>query len=349
MTQTYLITGGAGFIGSHLTEALLERGDQVTVLDDLSTGRLENLRGVRSHPGLRVEIGSVLDELRVDELVHSSDVVIHLAAAVGVQLIVDEPLRSFTTNLRGSEIVIGAAHRYRRKILVASTSEIYGKNGSDKLVETADRILGTTSIARWSYSTAKAVDEILALNYHRERGLQTVIVRLFNTVGPRQSPGYGMVIPRLARQAFNGEPLTVHGDGRQSRCFGHVSDIVRALVSLVDHPDAVGEVYNVGGSEEIEIIELARRIVERAGSPSEINLISYEQAYAEGFEDMRRRVPDTTKLRNLTGWEPRCTLDDVLDDAILDAKQEFEVNAARVIDVREGQLAGIAQQVPSTS
>ena len=229
MTQTYLITGGAGFIGSHLTDALLERGDRVVVLDDLSTGSLANLREVRSHPRLRIEIGSVLDELRVDELVHTCDVVFHLAAAVGVQLIVNEPLRSFTTNLRGSEIVIGAAHRYRRKVMVASTSEIYGKNGADKLVETADRILGTTSISRWSYSTAKAVDEILALNYHRERGLQAVIVRLFNTVGPRQSPGYGMVIPRLARQAVNGEPLTVHGDGGQSRCFGHVSDIVRAL------------------------------------------------------------------------------------------------------------------------
>ncbi len=318
----YLVTGGAGFIGSHLTEALLARGDEVVVLDDLSTGRSENLRSIRSHPRLRIEAGSVLDELRVDVLVHRSDVVVHLAAAVGVKLILDEPLRSFTTNIRGSEIVIGAAHRYRRKILVASTSEIYGKNGADSLGESADRILGDTSVARWSYSTAKAVDEILALMYHRERDLQSIVARLFNTVGPRQSAGYGMVIPRLAQQAVHGRPLTVFGDGRQSRCFCHVLDVVAALVGLLDHPDAIGQVFNVGSSEEVTILDLAQRIIDRTGK-STVEFIPYEQAYAEGFEDMRRRVPDTTKLRRLTGWEPSRTLDDILDDALADAQRHL--------------------------
>ena len=322
MRETYLITGGAGFIGSHLTEALLERGDHVLVLDDLSTGSLRNLVGVASHPNLEVEVGSVLDELKVDQMVHRADVVVHLAAAVGVKLIIEEPLRSFTTNIRGSEIVIAAAHRYRRKILVASTSEVYGKNDDDQLTETSDRILGPTSTARWSYSTAKAVDEILALNYHRERDLPVVIVRLFNTVGPRQSPGYGMVIPRLARQAVRGESLSVYGDGGQSRCFCHVEDVVRALLALLDEHDAVGNVFNVGSSQEITILDLAQRVIDAAGSSSTIDLIPYESAYAEGFEDMRRRVPDTTKIHDLTGWEPRRSLDDILADAIADARRE---------------------------
>lgn len=323
MSTTHLITGGAGFIGSHLTETLLARGDRVIVLDDLSTGRMNNLGELRTHPNLRIEIGSVLDELRVDELVHRCDVVVHLAAAVGVRLIVDEPLRSFTTNIRGSEIVIGAAHRYRRKILVASTSEIYGKNGEEPLAETADRILGTTSVSRWAYSTAKAVDEILALNYHRERGLDAIITRLFNTTGPRQSPTYGMVIPRLVRQALDEEPLTVYGDGTQSRCFCHVRDVVDCLVALLDHPGASGQVFNVGSSEEVTIHDLARRIVSRAGSQSRIDLIPYDKAFTSGFEDMPRRVPDTTKVRDLVGWAPRLELDQILDDAIADARAEL--------------------------
>jgi len=319
--QTYLITGGAGFIGSHLTEALLEQGNRVLVLDDLSTGSLQNLSGVADHPQLDVEVGSVLDDVKVDRLVHRADVVVHLAAAVGVKLIIEEPLQSFATNIRGSEVVIGAAHRYRRKILVASTSEVYGKNGDVNLTESADRVLGPTSIARWAYSTAKAVDEILALNYHRERQLEVVIVRLFNTVGPRQSPGYGMVIPRLARQAVAGQPLSVYGDGQQSRCFCHVEDVIRALLELLERPDAVGNVFNVGSTQEISIVDLAQRVVDVAGSVSPIVLIPYEEAYAEGFEDMRRRVPDTTKLHDLTGWEPRRSLDDILDDAIADARR----------------------------
>jgi UDP-glucose 4-epimerase len=337
MAQSYLITGGSGFIGSHVTDRLLARGDSVVVLDDLSTGRLGNLRPSWRHPNFTMVAGSVLDELKVDELVHRCDVVVHLAAAVGVQLIIDEPLRSFTTNIRGSEIVIAAAHRYRRKILVASTSEVYGKNGSARLVETADRILGPTSVSRWSYSTSKAADEILALAYHRERGLEAVIPRFFNTVGPRQSPGYGMVIPRLARQAVNGEPLTVYGDGGQSRCFCHVLDVVDAVTSLLDHPDAVGNVYNIGSSYEITILELAERIIERSGSRSEVRLVPYSEAYAEGFEDMRRRVPDTTKLRDLTGWEPQRTLEDILDDAIADAEQARRQAGEPLIDLVEDE------------
>lgn len=317
------MTGGSGFIGSHLVEALLDRGESVTVVDNLSTGRLSNLAAVTDHPNLRFVHGSVLDELVVDELVHRCDVVVHLAAAVGVRLIVDEPLRSFTTNIRGSEVVIGAAHRYRRKVLVASTSEIYGKNGAGPLSESSDRILGDPSIARWSYSTAKAVDEILANTYHRERGLPTVIVRLFNTVGPRQSPAYGMVVPRLVRQALTGEPLSVYGDGTQSRCFCHVEDVVRALLALIDDPVAVGQTFNVGSTEEITIAELARRIIARTASASVLQLIPYDQAFGTGFEDMQRRLPDTSKLRAVTGWAPRLDLDLILDQTIAEARQEL--------------------------
>jgi UDP-glucose 4-epimerase len=320
--RTYLVTGGAGFIGSHLVEELLARGDRVIAIDNLFTGRLRNLDAVGNHPNFRFVQGSVLDELIVDELVHEADVVVHLAAAVGVRLIVEQPLRSFTTNIKGSEVVIEAAHRYRRRILVTSTSEIYGKNGGAPLTEGADRVLGSPSVARWAYSTAKAVDEILAYAYHRERGLPTTVVRLFNTVGPRQSPAYGMVIPRLARQAVRGEPLTVFGDGRQTRCFCHVDDVVDGLLRLLDCPDTYGEVYNLGSQEEISILDLARRILDQAGSTSPIELIPYDVAYANGFEDMRRRVPDTSKVRELIGWEPTRTLDDILKETILEAIAE---------------------------
>jgi UDP-glucose 4-epimerase len=320
----YLITGGAGFIGSHLVEALLARGDQVVVLDNLATGRIQNLDGVAGDPNLTIVHGSVLDELQVDELAHMCDTVVHLAAAVGVKLIIEQPLKSFITNIRGSEIVIEAAHRHRRRILLASTSEIYGKNGAEPLREDADRILGPPGIARWSYSTAKAVDEILAETYHRERGLPTTIVRLFNTVGPRQSPAYGMVIPRLVRQAVAGDPLTVHGNGAQTRCFCHVSDVVRGLIGLLDHPGSIGEVFNIGSQDEVSIRDLAERIIKAAESTSSVQLISYEDAYDVGFEDMRRRVPDTTKVRTLTGWEPHYTLDDILEATIAEAVAELK-------------------------
>lgn len=342
MGGAYVVTGGAGFIGSHLVEALLERGDDVVVLDDLSTGEMANLRAVHDHPRLRIVVGSVLDELMVDNLIHRCDVVVHLAAAVGVKLIVDKPLWSFTTNTRGSEIVISTAHRYRKRILVASTSEVYGKNSAAGLTEDADRILGPTTTARWAYSTAKAADEILALSYHRERGLPATIVRLFNTVGPRQSPAYGMVIPRMVQQAVQDRPITVFGDGQQSRCFCHVRDVVDALVRLLDEPASEGEVYNVGSSEEITIADLARRIVAASGSSSPIEFIPYEEAYGAGFEDMRRRVPNTDKLAGLIGWKRRADLNDILREVISEVRTKLAPTTERAIDLRDGVHAPTA-------
>jgi nucleoside-diphosphate-sugar epimerase len=318
--NTYLITGGSGFVGSHLTDALLARGSSVVVLDNLSTGRSANLN---PHPNLRCVQGSVLDELMVDELVHQCDVVVHLAAAVGVKLIVEQPLRCLTTNIRGSEIVIEAAHRYRKKILITSTSEIYGKNSSGALREDADRILGSTAVVRWAYSTAKAVDEILANAYHKERGLPTIIVRLFNTVGSRQSASYGMVIPRLVRQALGGMPLTVFGDGTQTRCFAHVADVVDALLRLLGDDEAIGETFNIGSDHEVSILELAKMIIDHTGSTSEVAFIPYHQAYEHGFEDMTRRVPDTTKLQKLTGWAPQHSLDEILADVVKEARADL--------------------------
>jgi len=323
MQRTFLITGGAGFIGSHLAARLLEDGHRVVVLDNLSTGRLRNLdRIAAAYPDFRFVQGSVLDELMVDELVHECEVIVHLAAAVGVRLIIEQPLRSFTTNIRGSEVVVEAAHRYRRRILLASTSEIYGKNADVPLRETADRVLGSTAVARWAYSTAKAVDEILSFTYHRERGLASTVVRLFNTVGPRQSPAYGMVIPRLVRQALADEPLTVFGDGLQTRCFCHVTDVVEAFSQLVDVPASHGEVFNVGSTEEISVLDLAQRIIQQTGSSSSIRFIPYEEAYKIGFEDMPRRVPDTSKLHELVGWKPTFDLDQILDEVIAEALAE---------------------------
>ena len=318
----YLVTGGAGFIGSHLVDALLRRGDSVVALDNLSTGRPSNLDSAAQHPRFHLIQGSVLDELVVDEAVHQCDAVVHLAAAVGVQLIVDQPLRSLTTNIRGSEIVLEAAHRYRRKILLASSSEIYGKNSSGALDENSQRILGNPSVVRWAYSTAKAVDEILANAYYRERALPTIVARLFNAVGPRQSHAYGMVLPRLVRQAIHGEPLTVFGTGEQTRCFAHVSDVVDALMALLDTPAAVGQTFNVGCSEEITILDLAEMVIQETGSGSRIELIPYDEAYGVGFEDMQRRVPNTAKLRQLTGWAPRYSLRDALRDAVVQALAE---------------------------
>ena len=322
MAVRYLITGGSGFIGSHLADALLAGGDHVTVLDDLSTGRIENLAAALDTGRCTFVQGSVLDELAVDKAVAACDVVVHLAAAVGVKLIVEQRLSSLVTNIRGSENVIEAAHRYRRKILLASTSEIYGKNPASPLAESSDSVLGSPTVARWAYSTAKAVDEILAYAYHEERGLPTVVVRLFNTVGPRQSPAFGMVIPRLVRQALAGDPLTVYGDGTQTRCFCHVHDVVDALISLLQRDDAVGEVFNVGSTEEVSLLELAERVIEAGASTSEVSLVPYEQAYERGFEDMARRVPDTAKLEALCGWRPRRRLADILDEMIAEAALE---------------------------
>jgi UDP-glucose 4-epimerase len=310
----YLVTGGAGFIGSHLADALVARGDRVTAIDNLSTGLLENLDHIKDQ--IRFVHGSVLDSLLVDELVSDVDVVVHLAAAVGVELIVQRPLRSLLTNIRGSETVLEAAHRYRRKVLLASTSEIYGKNVHGPFREDDDRVLGSNKVSRWAYSTSKAVDEVLAFAYYRERNLPTVVVRLFNTVGPRQTGAYGMVMPRLVAQALAGEPLTVFGDGRQTRCFCHVSDVVNALLALLEKPAAEGDVFNVGSTEEVTILELAESIIRETASSSTIRLVPYENAYEEGFEDMRRRVPDISKIRGMVDWEPRRHLKQIIAEVV---------------------------------
>lgn len=315
----YLVTGGAGFIGSHLCDLLVGRGESITVLDNLSTGRLTNIAHV-DH-GIRMVHGSVMDSLLVDELVAECDVVVHLAAAVGVRLIVEQPLKTFLTNIRGTETVLEAVHRYRHKVLIASTSEIYGKTPTGPFKEDDDRVLGSNRISRWGYSTSKAADEILAFAYHRERGVPAVIARLFNTVGPRQSGAYGMVLPRLADQAVAGEPLTVYGDGQQTRCFCHVADVTQALTGLIEEPMAEGDVFNVGSTEEITILELAERVVRAAGSASAIRLVPYEEAYEKGFEDMRRRVPDISKIKGLTGWEPTRSLDEIIYEVIEEARR----------------------------
>ncbi len=317
-----LITGGAGFIGSHLTEALLRRGDHVTVLDDLSTGRYENLAHLDGRPELQVVIGTVLNETLVDKFTERCDVVFHLAAAVGVELIIKKPLESLMTNIRGSEIILEMAHRYRKKVLVASTSEIYGKNTTGPLREDTDRVLGSALKTRWSYSTSKAVDEILAYVYWKEKKVPTVIVRLFNTVGPRQSGAYGMVIPRFVSQALAGRPLQVHGDGTQTRCFLHVNDVVQALTKLIEHPGAVGQVFNLGSQEEVTIEELAKRIIRLTGSASRIEYLPYDQAYEEGYEDMPRRVPDTSKVRALIGFAPSMNLDETIRSVVRSMRPE---------------------------
>ena len=316
-----LITGGAGFIGSHLADALLARGDSVILLDNLSTGRLENIEHLRQRDDVEFVLGSILNADLVDDLMSRADVAFHLAAAVGVQLIVDKPLESLATNIRGSEIVFEKAHKHGTKVLVTSTSEIYGKNTSDKLGEEDDRILGSLLKSRWSYSEPKAIEEILAYTYWRQKGLPTVIVRLFNTVGPRQTGHYGMVIPRFVGQAIKGEAITVYGDGQQTRCFCYVGDVVGGLLALMDHPEASGRAYNLGGSEEVSMEALAQRIITAAGSSSKIRYVPYDEAYEEGFEDMQRRVPDTTRARQLVGFEPQVGLDEILAMVVEDQRR----------------------------
>jgi UDP-glucose 4-epimerase len=315
-----LVTGGAGFIGSHLADRLLGRGDQVILLDDLSTGRLVNIEHLTGRPDAEFVLGSVLNADLVDHVVSRVDTVFHLAAAVGVNLIVEKPLESLMTNIRGTETVIEKAHKYGKRVLVTSTSEIYGKNTSDSLSEDDDRILGSPLKSRWSYSEAKAIDEILAYTYWREKGLETVIVRLFNTVGPRQTGSYGMVVPRFVGQALRNQPISIFGDGTQTRCFCHVSDVVDGLVSLSEHSEAFGKVFNLGGSEEISIISLAERVVNLAESESRIEFIPYDQAYEEGFEDMARRVPNTGRANRLVGFEPSVGLDDTIRSVIADQR-----------------------------
>jgi nucleoside-diphosphate-sugar epimerase len=312
-----LITGGAGFLGSHLAEALVERGDEVYVLDNLSTGSIENIEHLKTNPRFRYAIDSVMNEPVAAELVDRVDVVFHLAAAVGVRLIVESPVNTIETNVHGTEMLLKLANKKKKKVLVASTSEVYGKSTSVPFREDADLVLGPTFKGRWSYACSKALDEFLALAYFKEKRLPVVVFRLFNTVGPRQTGRYGMVIPNFVKQALLGHPLTVFGDGTQSRCFTYVSDVVGQLLRLAEHEGAVGGVFNIGNDrEEITVRDLAERIRVRAKSRSEIVLVPYDQAYEEGFEDMPRRVPDLGKIRALTGYEPRVHLDEILDNVI---------------------------------
>ena len=308
----YLITGGAGFIGSHLAEGLVSRGDQVVIFDNLSTGSASNLSGIKEK--IKFEQGDILNKIIIDKLVAESDYVVHLAAALGVFNIVNKPLESLKTNLQGSEIVLEACDKYRKPVLVASTSEIYGKNDKVPLNEEDDRIIGHPLKSRWSYSEAKAVDESLAYFYYLENKLPIRIVRFFNTVGPRQVGHYGMVVPRFVSAALKNEPLSVYGSGDQIRCFCHVSDSVRGLLLVMDSDKAVGEVFNVGNDQQISIMELAKKVIEITGSKSNIEKIAYEKAYPEGFEDMQRRVPDISKIKQVLGWSPEINLDQIIKD-----------------------------------
>ncbi len=312
-TDSYLITGGAGFIGSHLTARLLQEGKHVTVLDNLYTGSLSNIEPFAKHPRFRFAIDTITNETVLDRLASESQVIIHLAAAVGVQLIVERPVHTIETNVMGTELLLRAARRYRAKVLLASTSEVYGKGSKVPFAESDDVLLGATDKSRWAYAASKMVDEFLSLAYHREYDLPVIVVRLFNTVGPGQTGRYGMVVPRFVGQALRDEPLTVYGDGSQTRCFCDVRDVVQALGALAEHPDAVGQVFNVGGRDEISIRQLAERIIQRTGSSSQLTFIPYDEASAPGFEDKRRRVPDISKVHRLLGWEPGISLDETID------------------------------------
>lgn len=311
-----LITGGAGFIGSHLADAYLQRGDEVLVIDDLSTGTIENIRHLKTNPRFSYTIDSVHNHPVTAELVDQSDIVIHLAAAVGVKLIVESPVRTIETNVRGTEVVLELANKKQKRVLIASTSEVYGLSTDVPFREDGNLVMGATTKGRWSYACSKAIDEFLALAYWREKKLPTTIVRLFNTVGPRQTGRYGMVIPTFVKQALAGRPITVYGNGKQTRCFGYVGDVVGALIKLMDHSDAVGQVFNIGSTEEISILQLAEKVKELTHSNSEIVFVPYDEAYEEGFEDMPRRVPDTSKINQLVGFKAEMNLEGILQSVI---------------------------------
>jgi len=310
----YLITGGAGFIGSHLSQTLVDRGDEVVILDNLTTGNLENISNLESRIGLVK--GSVLDKKLVDKLVFESDHIIHLAAALGVFNIVKKPLESLTTNLQGTENILESANKFKKPVLISSTSEVYGKNNKVPLNEEDDRIIGHPLISRWSYSESKAVDESLAYFYYLENQLPVRIVRLFNTVGPRQVGNYGMVVPRFITSALKNEPISVYGSGDQIRCFCHVYDVIQGLTQVIDSDKAIGQVFNIGNNQQISIIDLAKKVIEITGSSSEIWKIPYSEAYPNGFEDMQRRVPDISKIKRILGWAPQIGLDQIIKDVI---------------------------------
>ena len=311
-----LITGGAGFIGSHLAEELLNKGDVVSIIDNLSTGSLKNVEHLRANPQFNIVVETILNETVMDRLVSECDIIYHLAAAVGVELIVNKPVEVIETNILGTDIVLKLANRYLKKVVIASTSEIYGKSENTPFNENDDRVLGATTKNRWSYSCSKAIDEFLALAYHKEKNLEVVIVRLFNTVGPRQTGQYGMVVPRFVSQALKKKPISVYGDGKQVRCFTYVSDVVNAIITLAGHPNAVGQIFNIGNNQPISILDLAEKIKKMTNSNSEIKFVSYEKAYEAGFEDMAIRIPDLAKINALIRYEPKFDLDDILQNVI---------------------------------
>ncbi len=313
-----LITGGAGFIGSHLADKFLGEGHEVTVIDDLSTGRYSNIAHLEDHPGFRLIIDTVLNDGLLERLVRESDRVYHMASAVGVRLIMEQPVRTIETIFHGTDLVLKFCSRYRKRVLIPSTSEVYGKGVSVPFSEEDDLLTGATDKHRWAYACAKTLDEFMALAHWKETQLQVVVVRLFNTVGPRQTGQYGMVVPRFVRSAIKGEPIEVHGDGTQTRCFGHVLDVVGALGRLLESPDCYGQVFNLGNSEEISILDLARRAITLTNSGSEIRFVSYDEVYGEGFEDMRRRVPNLEKARRVIGYQPTRSLDDIINDVAAD-------------------------------
>ena len=314
--RTFFLTGGAGFIGSHLTEAILAGGDRVLAIDNLATGSMDNVAHFLGHPNHRFEQASITDKAVMEQMASEADVIVHLAAAVGVKLIVEHPVQTIETNVMGTEEVLRVALGNKCRVLIASTSEVYGKGSKFPFAEEDDVLLGATSKSRWGYAASKMVDEFLGLAYWREFGLDVVPFRLFNTIGPRQTGQYGMVVPRFIRQALGGEPITVYGDGKQRRCFCDVRDVVTAILGLAGHPDAPGRVYNIGGTEEVSIQELAERVVEMTESNSQITKVPYSEAYAPGFEDMERRVPDTGRVHELLGWKPKRGLREILSDVI---------------------------------
>jgi UDP-glucose 4-epimerase len=307
-----LITGGAGFIGSHLAESLIGQGHSVSVLDDLSTGRRENIEHLQHHPRFNCTIGSVMDEAVLGRMIERADVVFHLAAAVGVRLVVERPVHTIETNVHGTEVVLKHANKKKKLVFIASTSEVYGKSLDVPFREDADLVMGATVKHRWAYACSKAIDEFLALAYWKERDLPVIIVRFFNTVGPRQTGQYGMVLPSFVRQALAGEPITVFGDGTQQRSFTYIGDVVGCLLKLVKEQKAIGEVFNIGNGHEVSILRLAELVKAQTGSQSEIVFVPYDKAYEAGFEDMPRRVPDLTKIRNLVGYEPKVQLDEII-------------------------------------
>jgi UDP-glucose 4-epimerase len=341
----FLITGGAGFVGSHLADELLGRGHHVHVLDDLSTGAIENVRHLKEHVGFQYTIDSCSNEGVVAELVDGADSILHLAAAVGVRLIVESPAQTIETNVRCTELVLARAAKKKRPVFLASTSEVYGKSRAVPFRESGDLVMGPTNLGRWSYACSKAIDEFLALAYHAERALPVIIGRLFNTVGPRQTGRYGMVVPTFARQAVLNAPITVFGDGRQQRCFCHVKDVVRAIADLMERGDLYGEVFNIGSTEEVTIRQLAERVRELAGSRSEIVTIPYDEAYGGGFEDMYRRVPDTTKLERAIGWQRTRDLDEILGDVLASTRLALAADRERRAGLRDRRRTVVAVSV----